>query len=87
LALGRRLFRLREAGWEPPRPRQDVVDLEVQVRLDHHAVDEEADQTLPRGEVRVRHAVPHLANQVRQLRPEAAAHVFVAQRALCLLQV
>ena len=62
------------------------MDLEVQVWLDYHAVDEDADQLLPSDRVRDRKSILYLANQVRQLLSEAMSHLFVVKRPLCLSQ-
>ena len=41
------------------------MDLEVRVRLDHDAINEEADQPLADGEVRVRSAAPYSVSPIR----------------------
>jgi hypothetical protein len=62
------------------------VDLDIEVRLDDHAFDEEADQTLTRVEVGAVQAVLDLANEVRQLAPYRAPCLVIVKSRSGLLK-
>ena len=49
LAFGRRFSPLREAAWRPPRPRHDLANPKVRVRLKHHAIYDEATAAVTTG--------------------------------------
>jgi hypothetical protein len=62
------------------------VDLEIVVRLDHDAIDEEPDQPLPRREVSTLETGADLSHEIRQLRADPTAKLGVVERSVCLLE-
>jgi hypothetical protein len=65
---------------------QDIVDLDIVVGLDHYAIDEEPNQSLPCGEVGGLETYANLSNEIWELRTEPMAKLGVVERSICLLE-
>ena len=69
-----------------PERCQGVVDLHVEVGLDHHAVDQQAYESLTCREVGTFQARGHVTNEVRKLCVDVTPHLVVAKSGFCLLE-